>query len=119
MHRGEMVRQVLEDLGVKKQPLATKMGIVKSTLYNYFLKEDLEWSLIRKIGKIINYDFKQNFPEMPSGYEILEPQATVINESYVTYNNYELRKELIKCKDKLIDLMEENIQLRKQLQTVL
>ena len=56
-------------MAVRKSPypikaLAQKLGISRNTLYNKFREHNLNYDFILKVGDIIYYDFKDDFPEL-------------------------------------------------------
>jgi len=77
LHRGEIIKAVIESSGVPKTKIADTLGWSRETLYNYLKKADLRFDIIEKIGKVIRHDFAQEFTDMP--IVASEPDGPVYN----------------------------------------
>ncbi|WP_022821882.1 hypothetical protein [Hymenobacter norwichensis] len=66
-HRGEVVAEAVRKSGVKLTKLHTALGISRPTLYRRFEEANLDFDFIREVGKVISYDFSQEFPELKAG----------------------------------------------------
>lgn len=74
-HRGEIVAKKFRNSGLTLNKLKGFLKVSTQTLYNYFAKEDLDYSTIYDIGKVIKYDFSKDFPEMAGFYVANEPET--------------------------------------------
>lgn len=113
-HRGQALRECIENLGVSITTVSQKLGVSRSTMYNYFGNENLPWSIIYQIGLIINHDFRKEFPEMPiADIEKNEEVADNFILAEEPDTVYELRKKLVQLRDKYMTLLEEHNALLK------
>lgn len=76
-HRGEVVKKEVKRSGIAISKLAYAMKVSRETVYNYFRNADLRFDIIDKIGKIIKYDFSDDFTDMP--IVVSEPEGPVYN----------------------------------------
>lgn len=65
LHRGEIVRKKIDESGVPKDTVAKRINYSRAQLYNFFMDPLLRFDIIEQIGKIIKYDFTQDFTDMP------------------------------------------------------
>jgi lambda repressor-like predicted transcriptional regulator len=63
-HRGEIIKQAIEDSGIKLTKVVKDTGIKKSTLFSLFHQVNPKLEYIIKIGKAIKHDFGQEIPEL-------------------------------------------------------
>lgn len=63
-HRGEILEMAVRKSPYPIKALAEKLGISRNTLYNKFREHNLNYDFILKVGDIIHYDFKDDFPEL-------------------------------------------------------
>lgn len=66
-HRGEIVEQAVRKSGMTVTSIAKKLGKSRRWMYDCFETKDLSLDHIIKIGKIIHYDFSDDFPELGRG----------------------------------------------------
>ena len=66
LHRGEIVDKALRKSGFSITRLAKALKISRNTLYNKLKNPDLDYEFIVKVGDIIHYNFKFDFPEIKS-----------------------------------------------------
>lgn len=109
MNKGEIIKEVVEESGVKKTLLAAEMGISRGTLYNIFNQMDVDNETILKIGEIIHYDFSIKFPKLKRANKIEDPSV-----EYTTKIVTQLREEVDHWKSKYIALLEEHNKLLKK-----
>jgi transcriptional regulator with XRE-family HTH domain len=111
-HRGEIVRFAIEKSGMNKSAVAERMGISRKALYNWFDVMTLAWDKIFEIGKIINHDFSEDFPELKRPDEIVrEPDVAYSTPSTLL----DCQNQLNRYKEKYINLMEENRNLWREI----
>lgn len=108
IHRGQFVKNKLDEIGVKISKLAPKLDYSRGHLYKFFDMHDLPYKVIYKIGEAINYDFSFDFPDMP--VKSIEKNIVVAEEEEVygvnTTNVYELKKAVILWRDRYYALLE-------------
>lgn len=63
-HRGEIVDNQIRKSGVSFAAVARLLKISRQTLYRYIEDMNLSFQIIEKIGKVIQHDFTEDFPEM-------------------------------------------------------
>jgi len=63
-HRGEIFKKALEESGVKVIHLAKAIKVDKKTIYNWYSTPNIPLEKLVEIGKVLNYDFSQDVPEM-------------------------------------------------------
>lgn len=74
-HRGKILREVIDKYcasqGISITAVAQKAGYNQATIYRHFDKEDLPYHILRKYGKAIGHDFRQEYPEMEDEFSIV------------------------------------------------
>jgi hypothetical protein len=63
-HYGEIVEKKVRELDLNISALASKLDISRQTLYEYFKIPNLGLGFIYRLGKVINYDFIEDIPEI-------------------------------------------------------
>lgn len=110
VHRGQVVRAKLDEIGVKVSKLAQRLDYSRGHMYKLFESENLGYPIIYKIGEVINYDFSHDFPEMP----VKRIEQNIVSEPEEVYginttNVYELKKAVVFWRDRYYALMEKYI----------
>lgn len=109
MNRGEHVKKIIDDLGIRKDQLANRLGISRSVLYTWFKEADLSHAKIRQIGDIVHYDFSQDFPDWP--YEV-DTDPNILMEPGAEYRNLDACILAFRTlQKKYTQLMERHIEL--------
>jgi hypothetical protein len=108
-HRGEVLEAAVKKSPLSITELVKRMGISRGTYYNHIEENGLSFETLEKYGKIIGYDFTQDFPEMKK-YVIEEPAAPygepkTLDEA-IKQRDY-WRRQADQWKDKYIELLEE------------
>lgn len=65
-HKGEILKRVLDERGVSITWLAEKINKTPRSLYNWFENPFVSIDKFIEIGKVINYDFSNDLPELSS-----------------------------------------------------
>lgn len=111
-HRGEIVRLAIERSGLNKSTVADRLGISRAGLYKWFDVMTLSWDRVFEIGKIINHDFSEDFPE-------LQKPGAVIHEPIVSYSSpkslEDCTNQLNMYREKYINAIEQNNNLLMEL----
>lgn len=68
-HRGEIIEKVIRERGYPIARVAKKLGKSRRHIYNIFENDSVPFDVIIELGKIINYDFSQDFKELKH-YEV-------------------------------------------------
>lgn len=124
-NRGLFVENKLRQLGITKKSIADKLNTTRQSIDNWLNKADLEFEKIALIGAAARYDFSSDFPEMA-----MVSSAMLLNEPDLPYETkigkcmqelerwkaeaYRQAEELLKAKNKIIELLEENSLLKNQ-----
>lgn len=78
-HRGKILRTVVDKYcaanGMSISALAKKVGYDQSTFYRHTEKEELGFHIIRRYGRAMNHDFREEFPEM-------QDEMSMVNEPF-------------------------------------
>lgn len=61
-HKGKIVEEAIKKSGFRMKALAKKLGIARNTLYTRLKEADIKDAFIIEIGKVIHYDFSNDFP---------------------------------------------------------
>lgn len=101
LHRGELLKEAVENSEVKITVLAKRMNISRGTYYNHISNRNLSFELLDQYGKILNHDFREDLPEM---------KALFPEEQQPEYNTPKNMKEALEqidyWKNKYIKLLE-------------
>ena len=109
-HRGEIIKRAVDDRGITKIELARKLKKSRKWLYNLFENPSASFDIIMKIGKIIEYDFNRDFPELDR-YYFQRKRDHLAQEERMYYKAPVAEEEL--WKDKYLQLLEEYNKLLK------
>lgn len=108
-HRGEVLQSAVKKSRIKITQLVKRMNISRGTFYNHKEDPNLPFEILEQYGKVINYDFTNDFPEMQK-YTLEEPELPlgepVTLEEAIKQRNY-WRSESDHWKGKYIKLLEE------------
>lgn len=64
LHRGEILKKRVEESAVKLSKIASALKVSRQTIYRMFDDKDLSLDYIIKVGKVINFDFSKDIPEI-------------------------------------------------------
>jgi len=109
IHRGKVLQKFIENLNPKVTvaALARKLGYDRTTIYQHFRNDKLDYSTVLKYGKALKHDFSVEFPDMLTYISHVEEPLT----EYRTMSVAEALKERDYWKDKYIALMEKHNEL--------
>jgi transcriptional regulator with XRE-family HTH domain len=96
-HRGQIVEKIVRQSGYALIKIADKLEVSRTTLYNRFNDADLSWEFIKRLGKVIHYDFSLEFPELKEDLNLLEE-----NSAYKLERKY---MRLLEKYNKLLGIM--------------
>lgn len=100
-HRGEALQAAVKKTKFKITQLVKRMKISRGTFYNHKEDPNLPFEILEQYGKILKYDFTNDFPEM---------QKYSLEESPAFYGEPTTIEEAIKqrdhWKDKYLKLLE-------------
>ncbi|RDC65034.1 hypothetical protein [Adhaeribacter pallidiroseus] len=109
IHRGEVVEQKVRNSDMKIVKVAEALAITRNTLYVRFQTPNLDLDFIKRVGKIIHYDFSQDIPELKTSQETLSelPEESVTELQSLS----ECTKALLNLQKKYIALLEKHNEL--------
>jgi uncharacterized protein YdcH (DUF465 family) len=122
INRGHYIRSLILEKGYKLNHIAEIIGYSKAHFYRILDEGNISWEKIYQIGRAIDHDFRQDFPEMPyTPAERADAEVSGNGSASVgkSDNLYELKKELQQMKDKYIKLLEEHMVLSKRMQDMI
>lgn len=64
IHRGEILEEAVRRSPLKITQLVKRMGISRSSYYNHIADPHLPFETLEQYGKVLQYDFTQDFPSM-------------------------------------------------------
>ena len=60
-HQGEILQDAIKNSGISITRIVEELGITRPTIYRKFKDEIVDYSFVKKVGDIINYDFSNEF----------------------------------------------------------
>lgn len=107
-----MLSSVVESTRINKEKVAVKAGYSRSSYYKHISNPDLDFHILTAYGKAIQYDFTEQFPDMPK-YMVYDPE-----ENYDAPKSLDdALKQRDSWKDKYYDLLEKyNSMMEEKLQ---
>jgi predicted transcriptional regulator len=105
-HRGEKVEAVVRRHGFSLTKLADLLGVTRKTVYNKFNEANLSYDFILKVGHVLKYDFREDFPKMFNPNEIVSalPNSPENNDE-IEESLHDYRRRLIKLQAEYIELL--------------
>lgn len=108
-HRGEVLQAAVKKSPLSITQLVKRMGMSRGTYYNHIDDPNLTFETLEQYGKVLGYDFTNDFPEM---------QKYIVEEPVMPYGEPKSLNEAIKQRDywrsqadvwknKYIELLEE------------
>lgn len=61
LHQGEILQEAIKNSGISITRIVEELGITRPTIYRKFKDETVDYSIVKKIGDIINHDFSNDF----------------------------------------------------------
>jgi hypothetical protein len=108
-HRGEVLQTTVHKSPLKITELVKRMNISRGTYYNHIADPDLSFETLEQYGKVLAYDFTNDFSEMQK-YTLEEPGALYGEPSTLeeaTRQRDYWRSQTDLWKNKYIQLLEE------------
>jgi|SRR5215217_1660567 len=97
-HRGEIVERIVRKNNTSITQLARQLAVSRNKIYEWFEARDLSAEIILKVGRALDYDFSNEFPEL-----IKETSKNIVVNQSVNLNN---SKRVDIWKDKYIVMLE-------------
>ena len=114
IHHGQTLEKIIRRNGHSISNIAREINVNRRSVYNWFTQRRLKTEIILNVGKVIDYDFSGDFPELfkPVIFRRLMSDDTIGAEGQFRDS---FDKDLI-WKDKYLDLLERyNFLLSKQM----
>lgn len=117
LHIGSLIKQRLEELGMKKSEFARRISTTSQNVYGIFKRVSIDTDLLKKISETLNFDFFQYYAE----------GGLVIQEDSVHYNStnkkviktaFDLKTELDDSKEAL-DALKREVQYLREINELL
>jgi len=102
-HRGDILRQVVENRKVNRTELAAYLQIDRTYLYKLFNTKDLPFHWLRTAGEFIRYDFSKDFPDIDR--DLVATDLEAAPPGFISLEVY--HREIDHWKTKYIKLLEE------------
>ena len=100
IHRGEVLQTAVNKSDLSITQIARKAGYSRSSYYHHISDPLLSYEILEAYGKVISYDFTEDFPEMHK-YMMQDP-----SEAYAQLTLEEAVKQRDLWKEKYIILLE-------------
>jgi len=110
---GDIVKNEVLRTKIPKTQIARDLKKSRTWLDGILNSEEIEMKYVLAIGKAIRYDFSNHFPQLTSAkidHLLTDPEIP-----YEIMDNAELRNQMIEMQGKYIKLLEEHIELLKDL----
>lgn len=104
LHRGEFIKNKISEIGISLSELSRRLNISRKTMYNWFEDDDLPIEHVLSIGKVVNIDFRTEFPDIfKNGVEEpINQYGTNWREKYFALleENHQISKKYVDLMDK-------------------
>jgi hypothetical protein len=112
--RGKLLKTLVDENGISVTRLVKKVGYKdRASFYAHISKPDLSFDILSNYAKVLNYDLRQDFPEI-SSFLVEESNENF----YATPATLEEAVELLnKWKAKYSQLMEKHLRLMEETRT--
>ena len=60
-HQGEILQEAIKNSGISITRIVEELGITRPTIYRKFKEETIDYTIVKRIGDIINHDFSNDF----------------------------------------------------------
>ena len=85
IHKGKILEKIVREREPVITTLAKKMKYTARTIYNHFNATEIEDHILLKYAKVLNYSFREEFPQLYPSFTVSEPPL-----EYVAVKNSEL-----------------------------
>lgn len=109
--RGQLLRKAVESSDITVQSLMQKLKYAsRNSYYGHTRNPDLSLDMLKKYGKILNYDFSRDIPEM-------EPYIAILGDPEIGYmKEPKTKEEAVKQRDFYIKLYMNQLEEFRRLQ---
>lgn len=103
-NEGELLKNVIKRSGVNITELSRRLNVDRRSVYYWFNQEKISYTVAAKVGRALNYDFAEEFPD----YNIKK----LLEDKRMDSGNDPKTKEMVSVwMNKYIDLLEKYNQL--------
>lgn len=106
-HRGQILANAVQNSKYTRTAAAERARYDRSTYYTHIKKANLSFAILERYGKAINYNFRDDIPEMDP--YVIEEYTEVFNED--TKDPKELTRQRDYWKRKYYEQLERNNKL--------
>jgi transcriptional regulator with XRE-family HTH domain len=104
-NEGELLRKVIKRSGINITELSRRLNVDRRSVYYWFNQQKISYGVAAKVGRALNYDFSEEFPDY-NIKKLLEEKQTAGPQAE------QKNKEIINIwMNKYIDLLEKYNQL--------
>ena len=100
IHRGEVLQAAVSKSDLRITQITKRAGYSRSSYYHHISDPSLSYDILETYGKVINYDFKEDFPDMQK-YMMQDP-----TEDYGKLTLEEAVNKYHLCNEKYVALFE-------------
>lgn len=101
--RGEIVKKAIAESGITISRLAEKIGLSRGQLYTDLSNPEMSFDRILAIGKVLHYDFSQDFKDLPATLVQVVNGVTIEHPSQLQLQ--ECQRRLLSVQDQLIEAL--------------
>lgn len=107
LHIGSLIKQRLEEIGMKKSEFARRISTTSQNVYGIFKRVSIDTDLLKKISETLNFDFFQYYAD----------GGLIVQEDSIHYNtNKKTIKTALDLKTELDDSKEALDALKREVQ---
>ncbi|NQX42343.1 hypothetical protein SAMN05421820_11163 [Pedobacter steynii] len=108
--RGKSLYSAVTMSQFSNKEAALRAGYKDNTFYSHVKQEYLDFSILAKYGRAINYDFSMEYPEMDDIF------PTIVNKNADHYKDYDsLQTKYMTLLEKHKDLMEKYTEIQERI----
>lgn len=103
-HHGKIIERVVRRANMSLSELSKSMGVNRRSIYNWFLLPKVKPELIYRLGRVLQHDFSQEFPEFFSSEDFITSRNQSSDRRYENVDREAAGEDF--WKDKYISLLE-------------
>ena len=111
IHKGKILEIVVRKHAKNITDIAHKLDYSRSTIYDHFRESELPDHIIRRYAEALNYNFKDEFPDLYAKWVLEEPPTDYVLNKSAQMLQFERDKYL----DLYLKTLEEKAQVALQL----
>ena len=103
-HHGKIIERIVRRANMSLSELSKLMGVNRRSMYNWFVLPKVKPEIIFRLGRVLQHDFSQEFPEFFSSEDFKASQKHLGEPRYDSFVPEATDEEF--WKDKYISLLE-------------